>query len=72
MSTVLRFRVSRGRPTDGTPVRRACEIVIFPGVRRERHIEPEHFVPEEMLPDLDDHLGDRDGDAARSRKRQDG
>jgi hypothetical protein len=48
-------------------VRRACEIVIFPGVRRERHIEPEHFAPEEVLPD-----GDRDGDAARSRKRQDG
>ena len=45
--------------------RRVCEIVIFPGVRRERHVEPEAVLP----PDLGDHL---DGETARSRKRQDG
>ena len=40
MAMILEFRssVSRAEASEHTP-RRAAEIIIFPGVRRERHAE---------------------------------
>ncbi len=53
MSTVLQFK----SPTGGGAERvfrraHACEIVIFPGVRIERHAEPEFIDRDETLLDV--------------------
>ena len=45
MSTVLRFRSQVRRGTERKPLRQICEIVIFPGVRVERHAEPDGVAP---------------------------
>jgi len=45
MSTVLRFKPQARRGTERKPPPRTCEIVIFPGVRVERHAEPDGAVP---------------------------
>ena len=37
MSTVLQFRQSLQRPRTIAGVTKPCEVVIFPGVRIERH-----------------------------------
>lgn len=44
MSTVLQFKSPAGGGAERVFRRaHACEIVIFPGVRIERHAEPEFF-----------------------------
>ncbi len=44
MATILQFRraepVSEGAPPSQPPVGHMAEIIIFPGVRIERHSEP--------------------------------
>ena len=45
MSTVLRFRSQVRRGTERKPLRQICEIVIFPGVRVERHAEADGVAP---------------------------
>ena len=54
MSTVLQFRSPAGSGAERAFRReRACEIVIFPGVRIERHAEPEFFEAAGALLDAD-------------------
>jgi hypothetical protein len=41
MSTVLQFRTPTRSGAAQAPLSGPCEIVIFPGVRIERHAEPQ-------------------------------
>ncbi len=50
MSTVLQFRSPAGSGAERVfRSERVCEIVIFPGVRIERHAEPEFGSAEALL-----------------------
>lgn len=43
MSSVIEFRGNAGRAGPRDDVRAAGEVIIFPGVRRERHLETDEM-----------------------------
>jgi hypothetical protein len=52
MAHIVQFRMGVAREPEEVAPRpgEGAQIVIFPGVRRERHVEPQHAEPQRRQP----------------------